>query len=105
MSRSMVTKSLAAAAIMGLFATYTATAQQTQPPNCTTNFVYFATGSHALTPECPSGRFVSLLNLLASGLERLESTVILSLAPIREVPHVDDRKPSPVRPGQAALPK
>ena len=55
--------------------------------------------------KCPSGRFVSLLNLLASGLERLESTVILSLAPIREVPHVDDRKPSPVRPGQAALPK
>ena len=51
MSKSMVTKSLAAAAIIGLFATHTATAQQTQPPNCTTNFVYFATGSHALTPE------------------------------------------------------
>ena len=51
MSISMVTKSLAAAAIMGLLATHGATAQQTQPPNCTTNFVYFATGSHALTPE------------------------------------------------------
>jgi len=55
--------------------------------------------------KCPSGRFASLLSLLAGGLERLESSVILSLAPIREVPHVDDRKPSPVRPGQAALPK
>jgi hypothetical protein len=41
-------------------------------------------------PECPSGRFASLLSLLAGGLERLESSVILSLAPIREVPHVDD---------------
>ena len=51
MSGSVATKSLAAAAIMGLFATHAATAQQTQPPNCTTNFVYFATGSHALTPE------------------------------------------------------
>ena len=51
MSRSIVTKSLAAAAIMGLFAAHAATAQQTQPPNCTTHFVYFATGSHALTPE------------------------------------------------------
>jgi hypothetical protein len=40
--------------------------------------------------ECPSGRFASLLSLLAGGLERLESSVILSLAPIREVPHVDD---------------
>ena len=51
MSRSMVTKSLAAAAIMSLFAAHAATAQQTKQPNCTTNFVYFATGSHALTPE------------------------------------------------------
>ena len=51
MSRSIVTKSLAAAAIMGLFAAHAATAQQTQPPKCTTHFVYFATGSHALTPE------------------------------------------------------
>ena len=48
---SIVTKSLAAAAIMGLFAAHAATAQRTQPPDCTTNFVYFATGSHALTPE------------------------------------------------------
>ena len=46
MSRSMVT-SLAAAAVMGLFAAHAASAQQT----CTTHFVYFATGSHALTPE------------------------------------------------------
>ena len=46
-----VTKSLAAAAVMGLFAAHAATAQQTQPPNCATHFVYFATGSHALTPE------------------------------------------------------
>jgi OmpA-OmpF porin, OOP family len=51
MSRSIVTKSLAAAAAMGLFAAHAATAQQTQPQNCTTHFVYFATGSHALTPK------------------------------------------------------
>ena len=50
MSRDAVTKSLAAAALMGFCAAHAATAQQTQP-NCTTNFVYFATGSHALTPE------------------------------------------------------
>ena len=47
MSRS---KSLAAAAIMSLFAAQAATAQQTQNPNCTTHFVYFDTGSYALTP-------------------------------------------------------
>jgi outer membrane protein OmpA-like peptidoglycan-associated protein len=53
MSRSMVTKSLAAAAVMGIFAAHAATAQQTQdpPPTCTTHFVYFSTSSHALTPE------------------------------------------------------
>ena len=51
MSRSIVTKSLAAAAAMGFFAAHAATAQQTQSPNCTTHFVYFATGSHALTPK------------------------------------------------------
>ena len=51
MSGSMVTKSLAAAAIMSLFAGHDATAQQTQNPSCTSHFVYFATGSHALTPE------------------------------------------------------
>ena len=45
------TKSLAAAAIVSLFAAHAATAQQTQSPNCTTHFVYFDTGSHALTPE------------------------------------------------------
>jgi OOP family OmpA-OmpF porin len=52
MSRSIGTKSLAAAAVMGLFAAHAATAQQTQNlPQCTTHFVYFATGSHALTSE------------------------------------------------------
>jgi outer membrane protein OmpA-like peptidoglycan-associated protein len=53
MSRSIVTKSLAAAAVMGLFAAHAATAQQTQnlPPTCTTHFVYFLTSSHTLTPE------------------------------------------------------
>ena len=53
MLRSTVTKSLAAAAVMGLFAAHAATAQQTQNPSptCTTHFVYFSTGSHALTPE------------------------------------------------------
>ena len=45
------TKSLAVAAILSLFAAHAATAQQTQNPNCTTHFVYFDTGSHALTPE------------------------------------------------------
>jgi hypothetical protein len=44
-------KSLAAAVIMSLFAAHAATAQQTQSPNCTTHFVYFDTGGHALTPE------------------------------------------------------
>jgi OmpA-OmpF porin, OOP family len=51
MSRRIVTKSLAAAAVVGLFAAYTATAQQRLPPNCTAYFVYFPTGSYALTPE------------------------------------------------------
>ena len=51
MSRSIVTKILAAAAIMSLFAAHAATAQQTQNPNCTTHFVYFTTGSYALTSE------------------------------------------------------
>ncbi len=54
MSRGIVTKSLAAATVMGLFAaTNAATAQQTQnpPPACTTHFVYFSTSSHALTRE------------------------------------------------------
>lgn len=48
MSRSIATKSLAAAAVMGLFSAHAATAQQT---TCTTHFVYFSTSSHALTPE------------------------------------------------------
>ena len=51
MSKSIVTKILAAAAIMSLFAAHAATAQQTQNPNCTTHFVYFSTGSYALTSE------------------------------------------------------
>jgi OOP family OmpA-OmpF porin len=50
MSRSIVTKSLAAAAVIGLFAANAATAQQT-PPMCTTHFVYFSTSGHVLTPE------------------------------------------------------
>ena len=55
MSRSVVTKSLAAAAVIGLFAANAATAQQTQslplPAGSTAHFVYFSTGSYALTPE------------------------------------------------------
>jgi OOP family OmpA-OmpF porin len=45
------TNSLAAAAIMSLFAAHAATAQQTQSPTCTTHFVYFDTGSDTLTTE------------------------------------------------------
>ena len=51
MSKSIVTKILATAAIISFFAAHTATAQQTQNPNCTTHFVYFTTGSYALTSE------------------------------------------------------
>jgi outer membrane protein OmpA-like peptidoglycan-associated protein len=52
MSRSTVTRSLAVSGILGLFAAHAATAQQTQNlPQCTTHFIYFSTGSHALTPE------------------------------------------------------
>ena len=51
MLRSIVTKSLAAGAIMSLFAAHAVTAQQTQNSNCTTHFVYFDTGSHVLTPD------------------------------------------------------
>jgi hypothetical protein len=43
--------SFAAAAIVSFFAAHTATAQQTQSPNCTTHFVYFDTGSQALTAK------------------------------------------------------
>jgi hypothetical protein len=39
------------------------------------------------------------------GVERLDSRVILSAAPIREVPDVDDGKPPPLQPRQAALSK
>ena len=55
MAKQRVTKSLAAAAIMGLFITHAAAAQQTQslplPAGSTAHFVYFSTGSYALTPE------------------------------------------------------
>ena len=52
MSRIIVTKSLAVSAIMGLLAAHAGTAQQTQNlPQCTTHFIYFTTGSHALTSE------------------------------------------------------
>jgi len=47
MSRNVGAKSLAAVAVVGLFAAHAASAQQT----CTTHFVYFSTSSHALTPE------------------------------------------------------
>ena len=55
MAKQRVTKSLAAAAIMGFFAVHAATAQQTPslplPVGSTAHFVYFATGAYALTPE------------------------------------------------------
>jgi outer membrane protein OmpA-like peptidoglycan-associated protein len=51
MSRRLITKSLASTAIMGLFVAHAATAQKTQPLGCPAHFVYFATGSHTLTPE------------------------------------------------------
>jgi hypothetical protein len=55
MAKQRVTNSLAAAAIIGFFAVHAATAQQTPsvplPAGSTANFVYFATGSYALTPE------------------------------------------------------
>ena len=51
MSGSIVRKILAAVTIMSLFAAHVSIAQQTQNPNCTTHFVYFTTGSYALTPE------------------------------------------------------
>ena len=50
-----VTKSLAAAAIMGFFAVHATTAQQAPslplPAGSTAHFVYFPTGGYALTPE------------------------------------------------------
>jgi hypothetical protein len=52
------TKSLAAVAIMSLFAAHAATAQQTQNADCTAHFVYFDTGSHALTPDDLDQMFV-----------------------------------------------
>ena len=55
MTKQRVTKSLAAAAIMGFFAVHAATAQQAPslplPAGSTAHFVYFATGSQSLTPE------------------------------------------------------
>ena len=55
MTKQRITNSLAAAAIMGFFAVHGATAQQTPslplPAGSTAHFVYFATGSYALTPE------------------------------------------------------
>src|SRR5215472_13899575 len=55
--------------------------------------------------KCPSGRNASHLNRLRAGLERLESLVILSTAPVLpEVPDVDDREPPPLQPRQVALP-
>ncbi len=57
MAKQRVTKTLAAAAIMGFFAVHAATAQQQQTPSLpvpvgsTAHFVYFDTGAYALTPE------------------------------------------------------
>ena len=55
MAKQRVANSLAAAAIIGFFAVHAATAQQTPslplPAGSTANFVHFATGSYALTPE------------------------------------------------------
>ena len=55
MAKRRVTTSLAAATIIGFFAVHAATAQQTPsvplPAGSTANFVYFDTGSYALTPE------------------------------------------------------
>jgi len=55
MAKQRITNSLAAAAIIGFFAVHAATAQQTPsvpvPAGSTAHFVYFATGSYALTPE------------------------------------------------------
>jgi len=55
MANQRIANSLAAAAIMGFFAIHAATAQQTPslplPAGSTANFVHFATGSYALTPE------------------------------------------------------
>jgi OOP family OmpA-OmpF porin len=55
MAKQRVTKSLAAAAIMGFFAVHAATAQQAPslplPAGSTAHFVYFATGGYALTAE------------------------------------------------------
>ena len=39
------------------------------------------------------------------GVERLELSVILCAAPLREVPDVDDQEPPPLRPRQVALSK
>ena len=55
--------------------------------------------------KCPSGSFASYLNRLRGGVERLELSVILCAAPLREVPDVDDQEPPPLRPGQVALPE
>ena len=52
MAKQGVTKSLVAAAVIGLFTTHAATAQQRSlPAGSTVHFIYFSTGSHELTPE------------------------------------------------------
>jgi outer membrane protein OmpA-like peptidoglycan-associated protein len=55
MTKQRVTKSLAAAAIIGLFAAHAAIAQQQQgvpvPVGSVAHFVYFSIGSYALTAE------------------------------------------------------
>ena len=55
MAKQRVTNTLAAAAIIGFFAVHGATSQQTPslplPVGSIAHFVYFDTGSYALTPE------------------------------------------------------
>ena len=51
MAKQTVTKSLASAAIIGLFTAHAAAAQQNLPGGSTVHFIYFDTGSYALTAE------------------------------------------------------
>jgi hypothetical protein len=46
-----------------------------------------------------------VLSRLREGLERRELCVILPVAPLREVPDVDDGEPPPLQPRRDALPE
>ena len=52
-NKSRGTRSLAAAALIGLFAAHAVTAQETKglPQDSTAHFIYFDTGGHALSPK------------------------------------------------------